>query len=66
MCIRDRYTIDIHSPAFTEELVWHSNKHKLTLVIDNSSLEIFSQTKTLSVVTFIAGINRMELKKVDL
>lgn len=61
-----QYTIDIHSPAFTEELVWHSNKHKLTLVIDNSSLEIFSQTKTLSVVTFIAGINRMELKKVDL
>lgn len=56
------YTVDIHSPAFTKKIVWHSNEHKLTLVIDNSSLEIFGQTQTLSVVTFIAGINRMELK----
>ena len=60
----DQYLIKIHSPVFIKTISWHPDDHHLTLVIDNSSLELFGQSKTLSIVTFVAGINRVMLKDV--
>ena len=61
----DQYVIEIHSPVFIKTVSWHPDDHYLTLVIDNSSLELFSQSKTLSIVTFVAGIKQAMLKKIN-
>lgn len=60
---KDQYVIEIHSPVFIKAVSWNTNGHKLILVIDNSSLEIFDQDKTLSIVTFVAGIKQAILQK---
>lgn len=61
----DQYVIEIHSPVFIKTVSWHPDNHKLTLVIDNSSLELFSQSKTLSIVTFVSGIKQAMLKEIN-
>lgn len=60
---KEQYIIEIHSPAFIKTISWKTNAHNLILVIDNSSLEIFDQDKTLSIVTFVAGIKQAVLQQ---
>lgn len=61
----DQYVIEIHSPVFIKTVSWHPDNHHLTIVIDNSSLELFGQSKTLSIVTFVAGIKQAMLKEIN-
>ena len=61
---QNKYLIEIHSPAFIKTISWSTEDHHLVLVIDNSSLEIFSSDRTLSVVTFVDQINKAEKKEV--
>lgn len=61
----DQYVIEIHSPAFIKAISWKPDIHKLILVIDNSSLEIFAENKTLSIVTFVAGIKQVKLQEAN-
>lgn len=56
------YKIKIESQAFIKEYEWSVANHKLILVIDNSSLELFAKDKTLSIVTFVSDINQINFK----
>lgn len=60
-----QYLIEIRSPAFIKKIFWTSKSADLIIVIDNSSLELFAENNTLSVVTFIYGIKKAILKKIS-
>lgn len=47
--------ITVHSPAFKKEYHWQADSKELSLIFDNSTLEIFAKEKTFSIVTLIQG-----------
>lgn len=51
----NEYVITVHSPAFKKEYHWQADSKELSLIFDNSTLEIFAKEKTFSIVTLIQG-----------
>lgn len=60
---QNEYKIIVDSPIFRKELKWDAISSELTLVIDNSGFEIFSNGRVFSLVTFIAGFKDLIWKE---